>query len=77
MVGSGQRTFFQMPIIHYFCEIPPSPAANNYQPHLLAGQNPAEGHAHAFCLEKISVSGGFLGRSHHLIFMDIRLLEKQ
>jgi hypothetical protein len=65
-----------MPIIHFFCEIPSSPAVNNSQPHLLADQNPAEGHAHAFCLEKISVSGGFLGRSHHLIFMDIRRLEK-
>jgi hypothetical protein len=76
MVGSGQRVFYQIPIIHFFCEIPASPAANSSQPHLLAGQNPAEGHAHGFCLEKISVSGGFLGRSHHLIFMDIRLLEK-
>jgi hypothetical protein len=77
MVGSCQRIFFQMPITHYFSEIPSSPAVKSMQPHLLVCQNPAEGHAHAFCLEKVSVSGGFLGRSHHLIFMDIRRPEKQ
>jgi len=42
MVGSYQRTFSQTPIIFFFCEIPSSPAVNNSQPHLLAGQNPAE-----------------------------------
>ena len=45
MVGSGQRIFSQMPIIHYFCEIPASSTVKSLQPHLLAGQNPAEGHA--------------------------------
>jgi hypothetical protein len=45
MADSCQWIFFQVLIIQFFCETPSSPAVKSSQPHLLAGQNPAEGHA--------------------------------
>jgi hypothetical protein len=58
-VDRASESFFRCRSFIIFDEIPSTPAVKSLKLHLLAGQNPAEDYAYAFCLETISVSEGF------------------